>query len=53
MTFQTHVTDLARLDVEAAEILDSVGDVGRGSWFHEREWWITPPVNKLCDMCAS
>ena len=30
-----------------AEILDSVGDVDRGSWHDGREWWVTHPVNKL------
>ncbi|QAY74098.1 hypothetical protein ET445_12865 [Agromyces protaetiae] len=32
-----------------AEILDSVGDVDRGSWFDGREWWVSHPVNKLRD----
>lgn len=28
------------------EILDSVGDIERDSWFEGREWWITHPVNR-------
>lgn len=30
-----------------SEILDTVGDVDRDSWWNGREWWVAHPINRI------